>query len=140
MPLSLQTPSLPQKENPVTAPDASAQAPDLPEDWTSSASGTFEAILEERPDLSATEEAALWEACCLISAADRLDEVARAAGYVSTGSTGQVVAHPAVVEARLARTAAATILARLVPTKAGAKTDTERARAAARARWERRRA
>jgi hypothetical protein len=120
-------------------PSEEADVLDLPEDWTDGARETFRAVFEERPDLSAAEVATLTHACALESAADRLDEVARAAGYVAAGSTGQVVAHPAAVESRRARTAASSILARLVgPSRGGgALTNSERGRAAARARWSR---
>lgn len=106
---------------------------DLPDDWTPAARDLFAEVLDERPDVSGADLGALIHACSLTSAAERLDTVARAAGMVATGSTGQVIVHPAVVEARLARTAASTILARLSPTRA--EHATARARRAARARW-----
>jgi|GEM_PF-2947269 len=109
---------------------------DLPESWTPSARDLFASVLEVRADLSGPDLGALEHACSLTSAAERLDEVALSAGMISTGSTGQTVVHPAVVEARLARTAAAAILARLAPTSgAHRQTASERGRAAARARW-----
>jgi hypothetical protein len=107
----------------------------LPASWSQNARDTYDAVTEERPDLSAADLAALYHACRLESTADALDVVAAAAaGYVATGSTGQVVAHPATVEARLARTAAASILQKLRPPAAHG-TPTERAQRAARARW-----
>lgn len=110
-------------------------ASELPDTWTQGARDTFAAVLEERPDASSAELASLYHAASLESAAERLDAVAQAAGFVSTGSTGQVVVHPAVTEARLARTAAASILARLVPHDASPRA--AGARKAARARWSR---
>ncbi|GAA4053472.1 hypothetical protein [Agromyces indicus] len=108
----------------------------LPEGWTESARDLFHEVLDERPELAGAELGALEQACALASAAERLDEVALAAGMIAKGSTGQTIVHPAVVEARLARTAAAAILARLVPAGgAGARTNSQRARDAARARW-----
>lgn len=105
---------------------------DLPDHWTPSVRDLFAEVLDERPDLSGADLASLEQACELATAADALGEVARAAGYVTTGSTGQVVAHPAQVEARLARTAAAAVLARLAPSRAVK--FTERSRRAARTR------
>jgi hypothetical protein len=113
-------------------------APDewaLPADWTDSARDLFHEVLEQRPDLAGAELGSLEQACALTSAAERLEAVALAAGMFAKGSTGQIVVHPAVVEARLARTAAAAILGRLVPATTGAKTSSQRAREAARARW-----
>jgi len=89
----------------------------FPEDWTESARELFAEVIAERPDLGGAELGALEHACYLTSAAERLDEIARAAGMVSTGSTGQVVVHPAITEARLQRDSAARILARLTPTR-----------------------
>jgi len=76
----------------------------LPGDWTEAARDFFAEVLSERPDLAGADLGALEHACALTSAAERLDAVALAAGMVSTGSTGQTVVHPAVIEARLART------------------------------------
>lgn len=109
---------------------------DFPRAWSTTARETFEGVTAERPDLSAAELASLWHACSLEAAADALDQRAAADGFVATGSTGQLVAHPAAQEARLARTAAAAILARLVPPgRGGAMTSSQRGQAAARARW-----
>lgn len=115
---------------------ASEPADDLPATWTAGARDTFLAVTEERDDLSSAELAALFHACALENAAERLDEVALAAGMVSRGSTGQEVIHPGVVEARLARTAAAAILARLHRPTAETPASARAARAAA-ARWSR---
>lgn len=109
---------------------------DLPDTWTQAARDLFAEVLSVRPDLSGADLGSLEHACSLTSAAERLDEVALAAGMISTGSTGQTVVHPAVAEARLARTAAAQILARLVPAEHSPRmTDSERARYAAQQRW-----
>ncbi|MGN6242958.1 MAG: hypothetical protein ACTHLH_06965 [Solirubrobacterales bacterium] len=118
------------------APDPFANASDLPSEWTENARETFLGVSEELGDsMTAAQSGSLWHACALETAADRLDAVAAEAGYVSRGSTGQIVAHPAAVEARLARTSAATILGRLTPAAPGSQT--ERSRRAARARWSR---
>lgn len=123
-----------------TAPDTADLNPEPEPDpsWTDSAAGTFRTVLAARSDLDGADFSSLWQAASLESAADRLDAVALAAGMLSTGSSGQVVAHPAAVEARLSRSAAAGILARLVSSSpGGSRTDSERGRAAARARWAR---
>ena len=123
----------------MTDHDHTTEEPDvldgweIPADWTDTARDLFAEVLAERPDLGGADLGALQHAAALTSAADRLDEVARAAGYVSSGSTGQPTVHPAVVESRLARTAAASILNRLSPTTTAR--NTERATRAARARW-----
>lgn len=109
---------------------------DFPEHWSPAARDLVENVLDARPDLDGREFEALVQAATLTTTADALDDVARAAGYMTTGSQGQPVAHPATVESRLARTAVAQIMARLTPTQTtGALTATERARSAARARW-----
>ncbi|EWS99557.1 hypothetical protein N865_02095 [Intrasporangium oryzae NRRL B-24470] len=108
---------------------------DLPSTWTASAVDTFREVLAARPDLAGPELSALEHACQLQTVADHLDDVARDAAYVATGSQGQEILHPAVAEARLTRTAAAAILARLTVTSGRVQTSSERARSAARARW-----
>ncbi|MGK5520311.1 hypothetical protein ACSNN9_13245 [Micromonospora sp. URMC 107] len=112
---------------------APEQPAPIPESWTTGARETFEAVTDECPDLTAAEVAELFHACALESAAERLDAVALAAGMVARGSTGQPTVHPAAIEARLARTAAAQILGRLHKPAHGS--PSERARRAARARW-----
>ncbi|MEV7648019.1 hypothetical protein [Arthrobacter sp. NPDC089319] len=124
---------MPTDNTPLDAPDADAW--DLPQHWTNAARDTWDNVLDERPDLAGAELSALEQACNLIAAADNLDGVAREASYVAQGSQGQTIVHPATVEARLARTAAAQILARLVAATSGAKTPSQRGRDAARARW-----
>lgn len=107
---------------------------DLPAEWTASARDAFAAVVEVRPDLNGPELAALVQACALVTTADLLDVAAREAGLMVAGSQGQPVLNPAVTEARQARSAAAGIFGRLVPAKVTGSTS-ERARAAARARW-----
>ncbi|SEJ45292.1 hypothetical protein [Demequina mangrovi] len=118
---------------PAPAAPSTADEWPLPDDWTPEARDVFLGVLDERPDLAGAELSSLSQAAALVSSADRLDEAARAAGYVSTGSMGQPVVHPASVESRLARTAAATILARLAAS--GPASRTAKARGAARTRW-----
>jgi hypothetical protein len=107
----------------------------LPDDWTDSARDVFLGVLDERPDLAGAELSSLSEAAALHSAADRLDEAARAAGMIATAANGTVVVHPAATESRRHRTAAATILARLASASTGATTNSQRGRNAANARW-----
>lgn len=86
-----------------------------PDHWTPSAIDTYDEAIAERPDLKGLAHAALVQVCDLISVADEGDTIARTAGMTAAGSAGQVIAHPSLVEARQARSAALTILARLVP-------------------------
>lgn len=109
-------------------------APNYPAHWSPSAVDAFENVLDQRRDLAGAEYAALEQSAELISSADLLEEATRAEP-LTKGSTGQVVVNPGIIEARLARTAAASILARLVPATSGAKTSSQRARDAARSRW-----
>lgn len=113
--------------------DAPAAA--LPAHWTPGARDTYQNVLDQRADLAGAEYAALEQAVELIASADALETAVREHGTMVKGSTGQLVVNPAAVEARLARTAAAQILARLVPAGAGARTNSQRGRDAARARW-----
>lgn len=105
---------------------------DLPEHWPDAVVDLFEEVLDESPDLAGAALGTLFAACDLLAAAEALDVVSRAAGHVSTGSAGQVVTHPATVEARLARTSAAAILKGLRPDAGMSRTT--HARRAARAR------
>ena len=107
----------------------------IPPNWTATARDLFLGVIDARPDLAGAELASLEQAAALASAAELLEGVALAAGMVTTGSKLQVIVHPAIVEARLGRTAAAQILARLVSAKSGAKTPSQRGAEAARARW-----
>ncbi len=122
-------------EPPEVAADDVLDGFDLPSTWTASAVDTFREVLKARPDLAGPELSALEHACQLQTVADHLDDVARSSAYIATGSQGQEILHPAVAEARLTRTAAAQILARLTVTSARVQTSSERARSAARARW-----
>ena len=119
----------------MTAPNEDSW--DLPAHWTDSARDLFLGVIEQRADLGGADLASLEQAASLASAAEQLEAAAFAVGMVATGSTGQVVVHPAIVEARLARTAVAQILARLVLPSSGAKTSSQRGREAANARWTR---
>ncbi len=95
-------------------------APAHPAHWPTPVVDTFDSVLAETPDLSGAAFASLVEACELLTQSYALADVAASAGYVATGSTGQTVVHPATVESRLAREAAARILARLIaPTTRG---------------------
>lgn len=121
-------------------PTAGPLSEAMPDNWSTNARETVATISEEFGEqMSSAEVAELMQAAALESSADELEAVARAAGYIATGSTGQIVVHPATQEARLARTAAATIYARLhrgAATQAAAKTAaSERAARAALARW-----
>ncbi|WP_349426860.1 hypothetical protein [Microbacterium sp. LWS13-1.2] len=88
---------------------------DHPSHWPEAVVDTYDGTLDLLPELAGPAFASLVEACELLATAYALDEVATAAGHTSTGSMGQVVLHPAVTEARLVRTAAASILSKLVP-------------------------
>ncbi|PPF69936.1 hypothetical protein [Rathayibacter sp. AY1E6] len=110
--------------------------PAYPEHWPDVVRDAFDAVLEQRRDLAGAEFAALETACELLAAGEAHAIVAREAGGVATGSTGQIVVHPSSVESRLARTAAAGILARLVPPPTSGKlTASERGRQGAASRW-----
>lgn len=93
---------------------------DMPGHWSDAAVDAVHNVLRHRPDLAGGDVGALEQAGELITLADGLGDVARTAGLTSTGSTGQVIVHPAVTESRLARTAAAAILTRLNPANAAA--------------------
>ncbi|WP_040165048.1 hypothetical protein [Microbacterium gorillae] len=97
-------------------------SPAYPLHWPDAVTDTYDAVLAESPTLSGASHSSLVEACELLTAAYALQAVAAGAGYVATGSTGQAVVHPATVESRLSREAAARILARLIaPTTVGQK-------------------
>lgn len=118
---------------------APTEPEDLPTHWSPDAVGTVLAILDASPDLSPAEVSQLWQVGQLETTADELDQLARDAGYLAKGSAGQDVVHPAVTAAISARSTAARILARLVPSAEGARmTRREVGRHAAAARWARR--
>lgn len=126
-------------------PDTMPSADDgvYPAHWSEAARDAVEHVLEARPGLVGAEFAALTEAANLISTADGLDVVARESSYMSVGSAGQPVVHPAVTASTTARAAAATILARLTVAAgpaAAPSTASSRAQRAATARWQRARA
>jgi hypothetical protein len=100
-----------------------------PPGWGQHSIDTYEAVLAEVPGLAGAGHSALVTACDMLGDAERLADLAAEAGMLSTGAAGQIVTHPAAIEARLARTAAAGILARLAPAKATTK------QAAASQRW-----
>lgn len=108
----------------------------LPDHWTEGAINTYNAVLDERPDMAAAELASLWTACELITQAEALEADVRARLFVP-GSAGQDVLNPAAAEARQTRTVVATVLNRLVgpSAKQGAMTNSQRGAMAARARW-----
>lgn len=89
---------------------------DLPPHWPDPVRDVFEDVEAELVS-SGAAHASLVEACELLAKAYALDAVASRANFVTKGSMGQEVLHPAVTEARLARTAATAILGRLIPAK-----------------------
>ena len=82
----------------------------LPSQWSDNAKETHAAVFEEHPDLDVTGLAALHHACALESSADALDAQVATDGPMIPGSSGQLVLHPAISEARLTRTAAVAAL------------------------------
>ena len=103
----------------MTDPDEEIDDLDLPEHLSDEARDLICGVLKDLEAAGEEPDAFLWgnlmQAAELISTADALDEVGRAAGHVSRGSAGQVVTHPATVEARLARSSAAGIVEKLRP-------------------------
>lgn len=115
-----------------TTPTTDADEWDLPVRWPERARHLFLEVVDETPDLAGAALGSLFQAVDLVATAEALEEVAGSAGYVATGSTGQIVAHPATIESRLARTAAAQILKGLRPDAPAQRS--AKARNAARAR------
>lgn len=109
----------------------------LPEHWGDEARDAFAEVVAHCPDIEGPDLNSALQACEMVDTATRLDRVARAANYMTRGSAGQDVLHPAATEARLNRTAASAIFARLNSISHGAMTASDRARLAARARWSR---
>ena len=110
-----------------------------PADLHASGSALWESITSKydlRPD-----ELVILEAAC--HAADRIDalEEARAGVVLTTGSTGQVVVHPAISEIRATEAQVSKLLASLkLPDADGNPAESSRstqARAAAQSRWAR---
>jgi hypothetical protein len=87
---------------------------DLPDHFSEEARDLVSGVLADLDEAGEEPDAYLWAALLqageLISTADRLDEIARAAEYVTTGSQGQEVLHPAVPQARTARVEAGKIV------------------------------
>lgn len=95
------------------------------------------AAVAEDCELDEREQAILALACRQADDLARLEQVIAAEGATTTGSTGQVVIHPALQEARQARQAIGRLLAALdlteeLGSRAAAST---RGRRAAQARW-----
>lgn len=86
---------------PVTRSDM--DTPDLPEHWTPGARETWTSYTEAREDLSPEAQLRLTQLCDAESLAETLLDLIQAAGYVETGTAGQVVAHPLLLELRHAR-------------------------------------
>jgi hypothetical protein len=126
----------------MTEPDTLSADSALPDHWSMDAVDLFETVVEERGEgLSGEDVAALVYACELTTTADRLEEVARRAHFEAVGPQGQKILHPAIPEARQARATASKILTGLPRAAAPAPAHgslSERARRAARARWDRR--
>ncbi|WP_353949997.1 hypothetical protein V6K52_10095 [Knoellia sp. S7-12] len=104
----------------------------MPAHWQARTRDIFEAVIEEIPDLQGAALATLFEAAELSAAADLLDAYAREHGPMSVGSQGQPTVSPAMIEARLSRTASAAILKSLRTDAAD--TRSTKARRAARVR------
>lgn len=96
-------------------------------------------------DLELDERELLTEACRSLDTCERLEEALRGAPLTTKGSRGQVVAHPLAAELRSERLLVARLLAQLeLPDDDGEGSDwdgltaSQRARKAARARWDNR--
>ena len=90
--------------------------------------------------LDPREEEYLDQACRLADTVEALDAAVAAEGVTVVGSQGQPRLHPGIAEARLARLAMARLLGNIeLPSDEPAPTAKQaQARAAARARWQRR--
>lgn len=99
----------------MTNEDEERQDLGLPEHFTGEARDLVEGVLDDLgdDDPDAYTWAALMQVGELISTADRLDEIARDADYMATGSQGQQVIHPATQQARTARVEGGKILVSL---------------------------
>ena len=100
--------------------DTHEEEPDdlgLPEHLTEEARDLVSGVLDDLDEAGEEPDAYTWgalmQAAELISTADRLDRIARDADYVSTGSQGQEVLHPAIPQARTARVEAGKIIVAL---------------------------
>ncbi len=91
-------------------------------------------------DLRPDELRLLEDACREVDLTNALERVIRESPPMVTGSTGQLVVHPAIQEVRLHRTVLKQILGHLkLPDDVGAAppASSEKARAVANARWQR---
>ena len=102
--------------------------------WPESVAAVFDEINSET-QLSAVDAARLYSACDMLAHAAALDEVVRESGPMASGSTGNDIVSPAIVESRQLRTAAAAIIGTLGSSGRGGKTTSTSARTAARKRW-----
>jgi hypothetical protein len=93
----------------TTEHDTADRYEGLPETWSEGARETFAQVAESF-DLDTSAEATLFHACALESQADHLDAQVLADGRMIPGSSGQLVLHPAISEARLTRVAAVAAL------------------------------
>jgi hypothetical protein len=118
----------------VVSPLGVAEDVAFPDHWSEEAVAAAEVILDESPDLSGAAWALLMSIGEQLTAAAAQEEIARAAGWVTTGSTGQIVAHPSAIAAHSARTAANAMIARLIRTDDKA-SRSQLGRSLARARW-----
>src|SRR3954447_8996878 len=99
-------------------PGASSDADSLwPAHWTEEAIAAVETVLEAASAADSTFSGGPWAALMsvgeMLTTTAALEEIARAANYASTGSTGQPVLHWAVAEARQTRAVATATLARM---------------------------
>ena len=89
----------------------------LPDHLTDEARDLVSGVLEDLDEAGEEPDAYLWaallQAAELISTADRLDAIARAAEYVQAGSQGQEKLHEAIPQARTARVEAGKIIVAL---------------------------
>ncbi len=95
-------------------------------------------LAQEGLDLDPAETQALEMACAQLDVVARLETFAASEPVTVKGSQGQMVAHPALVEARQGRATVASLLARLKITALPAGLESPRsrgARKAAQARW-----
>ncbi len=121
----------------TAVPDASTDRYEgLPSSWSASAQETYAAVVEDHPNLDATPRATLFEAACLIAQADAMQLVIDAEGLTTTGSQGQLTAHPLLSEIRLSRVQAMAALRALGVSPASSASAAGSALVAK--RWERR--
>lgn len=105
------------------------------------AGAAFWSELHDALEFDAKEEALVLEACRTLDRIEALHAAIDDAGLLSTGSTGQVVVHPAVAELRQQQTGLARLLSGVVfpdGEEAADRFRQARAHAGADARWGRR--